>query len=440
MPGALDWLMQQLGGDDQSTQPPLGGFTKPVSPDPSRVADAFSGARATALDHLQNVLGDMPGRFGGTSYDPNRSLAQNALDPESLQQAVTVGMQVGPAAMIGKGTAAPLFDLSRLPERPDVPQGPIERLPPPAKGVPDWVKAQLTDPAMRDQYKQVLQLGREIGGDQNSLGWWNTFPLRERYVGELGEEAGDRAWRSDMTMLSATSPRHDFPANIRQASYFGNRLAEGRGLPELVRKPQERNPNAYNLVPTESAPKGYANFPLHIQNIGNLLDAEGRVKPTYSLENNYPLDNPKPASMAQNLVGNWYVPTIDVRDLRAMGMKYKSGKPMEAVDPASIYGHVESTFHRPLAEELGLDPAQMQSSTWIGVPSYFGRFDKSGTGSALSTLEDRIRQTAAARGMTPEQVFQRGWLRKEFPLLSAGGGLLEVFGEGVDRDGGAAGK
>jgi len=320
-----------------------------------------------------------------------------------------------PAPNIGMGTATPLFDLSRLTERPDVPQTPIERLPPPAKGVPDWFKAQIEDPETARQYLAVLAKGREVAGDQNALGWWNTFPLRERTIGEFGEPGGDALWRSDMNMLSATSPRHDFPANIRQASYFGNLLAEGQPLPELVKKYQAGNPNAFNLVPTTSAPQGYANFPLHIQNIQNLLQDDG------TLGNAYPLTNPKPASMAQNLVGNWSVPTIDVRDLRAMGATSKGGKAMQSVDPASLYGYTEQNFHQPLAEKIGLDPAQMQSSTWVGVPEYFSGFDRSGTSSALGTLDDSIRRTASSLGLTPEQAFQRGWLRKEFRLLGTAG-------------------
>jgi len=83
MPGALDWLMRQLGGD----------------PEAEGAAQTSTAMQPAVLDHLQNVLSDMPGRFGGVSYDSNRSLAQNAKDPGGVQQAVSIGMQVGPAAI-----------------------------------------------------------------------------------------------------------------------------------------------------------------------------------------------------------------------------------------------------------------------------------------------------------------------------------------------------
>jgi hypothetical protein len=37
--------------------------------------------------------------FGSSSYDPNRSLAQNALDPRGIQQAMNIGMSMGPGAI-----------------------------------------------------------------------------------------------------------------------------------------------------------------------------------------------------------------------------------------------------------------------------------------------------------------------------------------------------
>jgi hypothetical protein len=94
--------MQHLGGD----------------PEAEGAAATSSTMRPAVLDHLQNVLGDMPGRFGGgVSYDPNRSLAQNTLEPESLQQAMTVGMQVGPAAIRayhGSPHDFNAFDISKI--------------------------------------------------------------------------------------------------------------------------------------------------------------------------------------------------------------------------------------------------------------------------------------------------------------------------------------
>ena len=443
MADALSWLQQMLGAE----VPPSSADQAPSDTGPS------------VLQRLQDL---MTAPQLQSHYDPNASLAQNALNPAAIQQAMDVAMSVGPGAIsrdiksglpiitkdtdriaspyIGMGTDAPLFDLSRLTERPDVPQTPIAREPLPAKGVPEWASSQVTDPARVEQYKQVLKLGREEAGDENALGWWNTFPLRDEYLGEFGAAAGDAEWRSGMNMWSATSPRAPFPQNIRQASYFANLLAEGKPLPELVKQYQKGDSGAFNWVPTESAPKGYSNMPLHIQNIRNLYDPA-----TGLLGNNYPLSNPKPASMAQNLVGNWSMPTIDVRDLKAMGLTDKQGRPMQGVNPTGLYGYIEDTFHRPLADalskELKMDiaPAQMQSSTWVGVPEYFQGFDRSGTLSAVGTLEDSIRRTAASLGMKPQEALRRGYLRKEFKLLGLGGGLglNSLLDQGVDPDQGA---
>lgn len=63
--------MRQLGGD----------------PEAEAAATTSAAMQPAVLDHLQNVLSDMPGRFGGgVSYDPNRSLAQDALGPQALRR------------------------------------------------------------------------------------------------------------------------------------------------------------------------------------------------------------------------------------------------------------------------------------------------------------------------------------------------------------------
>jgi len=73
------------------------------------------------------------------------------------------------------------------------------------------------------------------------------------------------------------------------------------------------------------------------------------------------------------------------------------------------------------------------------APEYFQGFDRSGTLSALGTLEDSIRRTAASLEMTPQEALRRGYLRKEFKLLGLGGGLglNSLLGQGVDPDQGA---
>ena len=439
MPGILDWLQQKLGG--------------PGDDDPAASWQAMNPAGATpytqqsVLPYLQDVITGqnakqgMQNLFGADQRDLGTALAFSGLAAGGLGVKGTPRPRAAaasdlPAPNIGMGTEAPLFDYSRLTERPNVPQVPIERMPEPPKGVPEWAKTQIADPAMREQYLAVLRKGQEVGGKQNTLGWWNTFPLRDRAMEYLGEAAGDARWRSGMGMWSAASPRTEFPQTIRQASYFENLLAEGKPLPELYKKYQTKNPNAYNMAPVESGPPGYKNFPAHIQNIENLLQPNGLLGGTY------PLTNPKPATMRENLLGNWLQPTIDVRDLRAMSLKDKSGEVLQSVDPASLYGYIEKNFHQPLAEKIGIDPAQMQSSTWVGVPEFFGGFDRSGTNSALGTLEDSLRRTAKALGMTPEQALNRGYFNKEFKLLGAGAGigLPGLLGNGIDENKRAAVK
>jgi len=85
MASAFDYLRQMLAGAGD--------------PDQQRWAETQA-QQPAVLQHFQNVLSDVPVRLSGTnSYDPNRSLAQNALDPRDIDQATSLAMMVGPGAI-----------------------------------------------------------------------------------------------------------------------------------------------------------------------------------------------------------------------------------------------------------------------------------------------------------------------------------------------------
>jgi hypothetical protein len=49
----------------------------------------------------------------------------------------------------------------------------------------------------------VAQQGAELGG----LEWYNTEPLRQEFVAELGPEAGQAKYQRYLDLVAATSPR-----------------------------------------------------------------------------------------------------------------------------------------------------------------------------------------------------------------------------------------
>jgi len=76
MASILDYLQQYLAAGD---------------PEAVGAAQTSAAMQPAVLQHLQNVLSGAQQQFR-SNYDPNRSLAQNALDPQELAQAQNLAM------------------------------------------------------------------------------------------------------------------------------------------------------------------------------------------------------------------------------------------------------------------------------------------------------------------------------------------------------------
>ena len=238
------------------------------------------------------------------------------------------------------GAAAPavqssqsLFDLSRLREVPDVPQFNLQRYEPP-RGVPERTQ-KLATPENLARINEVVRQGEAMGGRE----WYNTEPLRQAFIGELGAEKGPAAYRQYLDLVAATSPRSKVGENVRNASYYYGLAQRGEPLPA-------RTGNALN-EPLPS-PYGHIAQRLHVQNANNVLNEGG-----------WPvLQNPKPASFVENLAGNQMPVTIDTHNIRLLGSELDKPAKTE-------YGFLERAQQEEAAK-LGMTPAQYQASAWIG--------------------------------------------------------------------------
>jgi hypothetical protein len=122
--------------------------------------------------------------------------------------------QVAPGA--GSVQAPPisqgrLFDYSRLHEVPDVPQFDLERYVPP-RGVPGRVQS-LASPTNVERVNGIARRGADEGGRE----WYNTEPLRQAFIAQIGPEKGQAAYEKYLNLVAATSPRSSVGENIRNA-------------------------------------------------------------------------------------------------------------------------------------------------------------------------------------------------------------------------------
>ncbi|MGA7487238.1 MAG: hypothetical protein WBW74_09935 [Xanthobacteraceae bacterium] len=327
-------------------------------------------------------------RAPGSSRASATRAAASSAAPEALPPPRSVP--------VSSPTPARLFDYSRLHETPDVPQFDLERYAPP-RGVPERIRA-LANPATVERLDEAARQGAERGGRE----FYNTEPLRERFVGELGPERGQAAYDEYIRLVGATSPVSRVEENIRNAAYHYMRSQQG--FPPPVAR---WNGEKWRLPEPPPSPWGHIAQGLHAKKVGEVL-AQGDLPP---------LKNPKIASFVQNLRGNQRPVTIDQHDTRLLGVKDVRGRPVDA-PPRGGYGFLER-LQQAEAAKLGMTPAQYQASAWIGGAEQTGV--RSRLAPWLDSFEARVVLTARKLGLKPEDVLGR-FIRGEIPLWSLGGG------------------
>jgi hypothetical protein len=318
----------------------------------------------------------------------------------------------------GKGTGP--LDLASQAQIPNIAQTGLERYAPP-RGVSKRLEDALVDPRVIAGVKDSIEQGKAMGADK----WYHTEPLRQafakEFAGSNSDPGGARAFQQFMDKVAATSPRSDVPTNIRNASYYYGLARRGEDLPETL-----------------PYPYGHVAQNLHRQNFAN-LSAAAAERPGSGWN---VLQNPKPASFAQNLTGNLEPVTVDTHAFRNIGMrtedprflatsirsKIKKTGSAAADDEAgamasnptmvSKYGEVDPkdpsvvTFRpRKLFNEGKLSMADAKN-----IPSFW---DSKPTDNEYAAVENFYRQLAREHGLAPADAQAAAW---------AGGGKLTGLG------------
>lgn len=374
-----------------------------------------------AVETARDVLGRVPapvaaGAAGAAAMAPQDAEAGKA---DAIVRAAK--KIVAPTA-----DRPPLFDYSRLGDVPHVRQFDLPRYAP-ARGVPARVEDLVRNQNVREEMLKTIEQGDKMGGSR----WYNADPLRDKFVEQFGPDRGGEAFRKYMDFVAATSPRSEVGANVRNASYYYNRAMTGQGMPAVG----DRNPQPY----------GHMAQRLHQMN-AERVSGEGWE----------PLNNPKPASFVENLVGNqqpvtvdthaFRLPAIIARDPRFLETAFQVDKTApkqniakmiesgeisledaanraaywQAQPKANEYAAMEQ-FYKSLGRDLGLTPAQTQAAAWVGGGARTGlKSDESKP--FLKFVEDRIYKTAIDKNMDPQDVM-RLFVRGEMPLYANGGSV-----------------
>ena len=271
---------------------------------------------------------------------------------------------------------------------PAVPQSSLPRFNPP-KGNPQSIDRLYSAPNIH-RVEGLVGEGQRMGGDA----WYNTMPLREAYVDELGELEGAIRHGEFIDRVAATSPRSRVEGNIRRASYY--QTQNQQGLPMDLSGAQPPTPYGHLAHKTQLK-------------VLEPLQAEGAI----------PLDKPKTASFAENLKGNYSPLTADAHYARGIDLRKASGKPETAAPSSTQYRGAEE-FGRDIAQEMGMTPAQMQANLWMGAGKQTGVANPQ---IFMAAFNNVLAKTAKERGIPQSQAL-KDFITGKLPFLSVMGATV----------------
>jgi hypothetical protein len=272
-----------------------------------------------------------------------------------------------------------------------------------------------------------MRRGMDVGAP-----WYNAQPAIQPAIDALGsDEAGRAAFARLQDFMGATSNVNPVPQNMRSASYYFWREKNGLPPPAIG----DPTPEPYGAMAQKT----------HQANVQKLSEGGAGYDP---------VNNPKPPSFAQGLMGNYDPVAIDRHAFKAPAMlsqdpRFLTGAAQkdlkagtltmaDAVKDPSLWADMPNAneypaleqYYKSLADELGVAPAQAQAAGWVGHGDLTG-LKTEDTATWLQLWQNRINNTAMRTGMSPQEA-ESGFWQGKHPLLTGGGGpspLMQQFSQ-----------
>lgn len=304
-------------------------------------------------------------------------------------------------SLIGSNPPLRLLEMESLAPVPGVAQTPLERyISPRAANAIQQGLSRRRPTIMQDAVRGMSQGAHE---------WYFNEPVRQQFIRELGDKAGDERFRLFADMVAATSSSAPVVPNIRKASYYMREALDGRLPVDDVGGYRD----AVSYVREHGVPEGYGS-------VGQAMDLHWALKYLRGEQFDDLLTASaahKVPSFGENIRGNLTPWTGDRHEAARFGVPplMKDGKMEKQPLPPAVYPHAERLSQK-WAAELGLAPAQFQSARWMGGAAKTGV--KSNDPSFPHALEKAVTQQAVRTGQKPEVVL-RDFIR--------GGGLLSAL-------------
>jgi hypothetical protein len=245
-----------------------------------------------------------------------------------------------------------------------------------------------SDPGAQDRLMEAYNLGKD---KPLAKDWYAMKQLEDKFIEELGPEAGRKAFRSRFAEpMAATTGGADPNSNLMMVAYTNMMREKGLPIPA----------NAFDLP-----------FPIGGRYVSGNMDQARKYHEMGSI----PIDNPKRHNFASNFMGYRDRPTIDEQ---MMGL-FAPGK--GAPEPGT-YGVYESQLNK-LAKEAGVNPVNFQDVAWAGAKKYSGK-------PMMQEINEMLYRTGRITGEDPETIL-RGYIRGNKPMygLTGLGGLQALDNE-----------
>ena len=331
------------------------------------------------------------------------------------------------------------------------------------------LEARVADPSdpIRGMFDNYIDRGRKLGGED----WYNTEELRDWFVGELGEQAGDQQWREYMELIGTTSTGAKVPQNIRFASFYRALAPKDRSaVAQLVKDkgvtPAKAAAELGIVVPDMPDNFGYGHIKQRNQ-AGNVVnqtagrwardipdDVTGAAR-TKMLQ-----ANPKVKGFGNDLLGDDTNIAADMHFMRMLAMSDGGGdflsaqaklsgpnyeRAAKAIGPRKIkqYATTRVVNGKPVTEvnlkKAFQEGAIKDTSAFSDVPTAWADTPAATEYAAYENMANRV---ASEYGMTPAQFQASLWMGAgDMTGLAdeSQGTFMELFRRSLDKRAGERG-
>ncbi len=274
-----------------------------------------------------------------------------------------------------------------------------------------------------------IKRGQELGGDS----WYNTEELRDWFVNELGEKAGDAHWRHFMSLMGTTSPGSKVDANIGNAAYVRKRLLDNEIVPGTNKTYFEALKDVTKLedaqILAKTRAEGFGHKTGGAQEMATARYVQGQytpgTEPGVAPTKSSLVANPKPKGFTQSLIGNQTNIAADLHFTRYMAMA--SGSPDWLGNSADVGKEFKENLLKQFPEAkkyfttrkvgekiqdvfapkravkdgvVPMDAINDQPNVWTDRPN----------DNEYAAFEEYIRELAEELDMTPSQVQANLWM------------------------------